>query len=96
MSNASYNILSDILLIDICDSFSFMIVVDKNNRVYLYDVISINGVSYPIYTSKPYRNYNLINNRKGFPTDCTAIYASLIRNLRLSIVKSALAAKGRF
>lgn len=68
----------------------------KTNRVYLYDVISINGVSYPIYTSKPYRNYNLINNRKGFPTDCTAIYASLIRNLRLSIVKSVLTTRGRF
>ena len=37
LTNASYNILTDIRLIDICDSFSFMIVVDKINRVYIYD-----------------------------------------------------------
>ena len=37
LTNASYNILTDICLIDICDSFSFMIVVDKINRVYIYD-----------------------------------------------------------
>ena len=44
--NASYNILNEIYLIDICDSFSFMIVVDKFNKIYLYDFISFKLLKY--------------------------------------------------
>ena len=44
--NASYNILSGVYLIDICDSFSFMIVVDKMNKIYLYDFSSFKLLKY--------------------------------------------------
>ena len=37
LSNSSYNILSEVSLIDICDSYSFMLVADKMNRIYLYN-----------------------------------------------------------
>ena len=35
--NSSNRILSEISLIEICESYSFMIIVDKFNNVYLYD-----------------------------------------------------------
>lgn len=55
----------------------------KTNIVYLYDVIKLsNGSLYPIYTVKPYRNYNLISNRRGFPVKCSATYAQWIIDLR--------------
>jgi hypothetical protein len=38
--NASYSILSQVYLIDICDSYSFMLVADKMNKIYLYDFCS--------------------------------------------------------
>ena len=44
--NASYQILSEVYLIDICDSFSFMLVVDKMNKVYLYDFFSFKLLKY--------------------------------------------------
>ena len=44
--NASYNILSEVYLIDICDSFSFMLIVDKMNKIYLYDFISFKLLKY--------------------------------------------------
>ena len=44
--NASYNILSGVYLIDICDSFSFMLVVDKMNKLYLYDFSSFKLLKY--------------------------------------------------
>ena len=56
LSNSSYNILSDIRLIDICDSFSFMIVVDKMNRVYLYDFHSFKLLKY-IDISSIFKNH---------------------------------------
>ena len=36
LTNSSYNILSEICLINICDSYSFMIVTDKKNKVYFF------------------------------------------------------------
>ena len=56
LSNSSYNILCDIRLIDICDSFSFMIVVDKINRVYLYDFNSFKLLKY-IDISSIFKNH---------------------------------------
>ena len=44
--NASYSILSGVYLIDICDSFSFMLVVDKMNKIYLYDFSSFKLLKY--------------------------------------------------
>ena len=44
--NASYHVLSEIYLIDICDSFSFMIVIDKKNKIYLYDFFSFKLLKY--------------------------------------------------
>ena len=55
LSNSSYNILSEISLIDICDSYSFMLVVDKMNRIYLYNFHSFQLLNYinlsPIFTN---------------------------------------------
>ena len=44
--NASYQILTEVYLIDICDSYSFMIVVDKKNKIYLYDFFSFKLLKY--------------------------------------------------
>ena len=44
--NASYSILSEVYLIDICNSFSFMLVVDKKNKLYLYDFNSFKLLRY--------------------------------------------------
>ena len=46
LSNSSYNILSEINLIDICDSYSFMIVADKMNRIYLFNFNSFKLLKY--------------------------------------------------
>ena len=55
LSNSSYNILSEINLIDICDSYSFMIVVDKMNRIYLFNFHSFKLLKFidisPIFTN---------------------------------------------
>ena len=48
--NSSSRIISDIYRIDICESFSFMIVTDKMNRVYLYDFNSFNLMRYIDYS----------------------------------------------
>ena len=55
LSNSSYKILSEISLIDICDSYSFMIVVDKINRIYLYNFHSFQLLKY-IDISKMFSN----------------------------------------
>jgi hypothetical protein len=44
--NSSSRILSDIYKIEICESFSFMIVIDKMNKVYLYDFNSFNIIKF--------------------------------------------------
>ena len=44
--NSSYSILSEVCLIDICDSYSFMIVADKMNHVYLYNFHSFKLLKY--------------------------------------------------
>jgi hypothetical protein len=44
--NSSYNILSEVCLIDICNSYSFMIVADKMNHVYLYNFHSFKLLKY--------------------------------------------------
>ena len=46
LTNSSYNILSEICLINICDSYSFMIVTDKKNKVYLYNFHSFKLLRY--------------------------------------------------
>ena len=46
LSNSSHNILGEINLIDICDSYSFMIVVDKMNQIYLYNFNSFKLLKY--------------------------------------------------
>ena len=48
--NSSSRIIADIYRIDICESFSFMIVTDKMNRVYLYDFNSFNLMKYIDYS----------------------------------------------
>ena len=48
--NSSSRIISNIDRIDICESFSFMIVTDKMNRVYLYDFNSFNIIKYIDYS----------------------------------------------
>ena len=44
--NSSSRIINGISLIEICQSFSFMVVVDKTNKVYLYDFNSFNLMKY--------------------------------------------------
>ena len=46
LCNSSYNILSEVCLIDICNSYSFMIVVDKMNKLYLYNFNSFQLLRY--------------------------------------------------
>ena len=46
LCNSSYNILSEVCLIDICDSYSFMLVVDKMNKLYLYNFKSFQLLRY--------------------------------------------------
>ena len=46
LCNSSYNILSEVCLIDICDSYSFMLVVDKMNKLYLYNFNSFQLLRY--------------------------------------------------
>ena len=49
--NASSRIINGISLIEICESFSLMIVVDKLNKVYLYDFNSFNLIKYIDFSS---------------------------------------------
>ena len=57
----------------------------KSNKVYLYDVIILkDGTLYPIYSTRPYRDYNWIDHHKGFPTACNARYASWVIQMRKS------------
>ena len=49
--NSSSRIISDIYKIEICESFSFMVIIDKLNKIYLYDFNSFNLLKY-IYFSK--------------------------------------------
>ena len=44
--NSSSRIINSISLIEICEAFSFMIIVDKLNKVYLYDFNSFNLLKY--------------------------------------------------
>ena len=49
--NSSSRILSGIYKIEICESFSFMIVMDKMNKVYLYNFNSFNIIKYIDFSS---------------------------------------------
>ena len=49
--NTSSRIISDIYRIDICESFSFMIVTDKLNKVYLYEFNSFSLIKYIDYST---------------------------------------------
>ena len=49
--NSSSRIINNIYKIDICESFSFMIVMDKMNKVYLYDFNSFNIIKYIDFSS---------------------------------------------
>ena len=44
--NSSSRILNEIYLLDICDSFNFMLVVDKMNNLYIYDFNSFDLLRY--------------------------------------------------
>ena len=44
--NSSSRIINGISLIEICESFSLMIIIDKNNKIYLYDFNSFNLIKY--------------------------------------------------
>ena len=44
--NSSSRIISDIYKIEICESFSFMIIIDKMNKIYLYDFNTFNLIKY--------------------------------------------------
>ena len=44
--NSSSRIISDIYRIEICESFSFMVIIDKLNKIYLYDFNSFNLIKY--------------------------------------------------
>jgi hypothetical protein len=44
--NSSSRIINGISLIEICEPFSFMVIVDKLNKVYLYDFNSFNLLKY--------------------------------------------------
>ena len=44
--NSSSRIISDIYKIEICESFSFMVIIDKLNKIYLYDFNSFNLLKY--------------------------------------------------
>ena len=46
LANSSHNILAEVNIIDICDSYSFMLVIDKMNRIYLYNFHSFKLLRY--------------------------------------------------
>ena len=59
--NSSNRIIDGISLIEICEAFSFMIVVDKLNKVYLYDFNSFNLIKYIDYSIIFNSKINIIN-----------------------------------